>query len=139
MNFRAPDLPAMEEVAKQLIDLLPDDGIIVVEGEMGAGKTTLITQLCAALGVEDKVSSPTFSLVNEYRTSDDDLIFHFDLYRLEDPEEALDFGIEEYFDQGARCFIEWADRLGSYLPETHYVISIEDQEGTRSITFTKNQ
>jgi len=108
---------------------------VAFEGEMGAGKTTLIRFICAELGVQDEVSSPTFSLVNEYLTARKETIYHFDLYRLNTPEEALGFGIEEYLDSGKLCLIEWPGNLGEYLPSDASRIKIEDKGGVREIFF----
>lgn len=91
---------------------------------MGAGKTTLIKALCNHLGVNEVVSSPTFSLVNSYRYGTDQLFYHFDLYRLERLEEALDIGIDEYLDSGHRCCIEWPQRILSLLPEPYQELTI---------------
>ena len=107
--------------------------VILFQGAMGAGKTTFIRSLCKALGVKDIVSSPTFSLVNEYQGKPE-RIFHFDLYRIEDEAEALDFGIEEYWQGNDWCFIEWGERIPSLLPEayTEFVFTVVD-EITREI------
>ena len=85
-------------------------------GNMGAGKTTLIKEICKQLGVNDRVSSPTFSIVNEYE-AENDIIYHFDLYRMEDEEEAYQVGFEEYIDSGHWIFIEWPERLEKLLPQ----------------------
>lgn len=101
---------------------------------MGAGKTTLIKEICKQLGVEDNISSPTFSLVNEYETKNGELAYHFDFYRITDEEEALDIGIEDYFYSGNWCFIEWPENVENLLPldavEIHITI-LED--GKRNI------
>ena len=94
---------------------------------MGAGKTTLIKQFCAYLGITDEVSSPTFSLVNEYNT-EDDTIYHFDLYRIENEEELYDFGIEEYLDSNNWLLIEWPDIITPLLPDKYNSISIFSTE-----------
>ena len=96
-----------------------DETVYAFKGEMGAGKTTFIRQLCRALGVEeDLANSPSFSIINEYRSDTTaDLMYHFDLYRLESVEEALEFGVEEYFDSGALCFLEWPERIEPLLPD----------------------
>lgn len=94
-------------------------------GKMGAGKTTLIKEIIKKLGVEDNVSSPTFSLVNEYLSINNDIIFHFDFYRIEDEEEALDIGIEVYFNQNAWCLVEWPQNVENLLPLNRTEISIE--------------
>jgi len=85
-------------------------------GQMGVGKTTLIKELCRSLGVLDNISSPTFSLVNEYQTANNDKVYHFDFYRIEDEEEAFDIGIEDYFDSKNWCFIEWPENIENLLP-----------------------
>ncbi len=94
-------------------------------GKMGAGKTTLIKEIIKKLGVEDNVSSPTFSLVNEYLSKDNNTIFHFDFYRIEDEEEALDIGIEVYFNQNAWCLVEWPQNVENLLPLNRTEISID--------------
>ena len=99
--------------------------VIVFNGEMGVGKTTLIKQLCLNLGVNQATSSPTFSLVNEYIYDENQKIYHFDLYRLKSENEALDFGIDEYLYSNNWCFIEWAEKIPNLLPEPHSVINIE--------------
>jgi len=92
--------------------------IIRIDGEIGAGKTTLIAEAIKLLGIKDTVSSPTFSLVNSYKNNDKKF-FHFDFYRLNHPDEALDFGLEEYLDSGDLCFLEWAEKIIPHLP-LHY-------------------
>ncbi|MDG1261457.1 MAG: tRNA (adenosine(37)-N6)-threonylcarbamoyltransferase complex ATPase subunit type 1 TsaE [Flavobacteriales bacterium] len=135
MEWQAKDLAEMKSVGHVLAGLLSAKKVVVFDGEMGAGKTTLIRFICEKLGVTDEVSSPTFSLVNEYLVEGQRPVFHFDLYRLETPEEGLDFGIEEYFDSGSLCLIEWAENLGPYLPEELSVVKIRDIEGLRRIDF----
>ncbi len=99
--------------------------VILFNGEMGAGKTTFIKALCRSLGVFDITSSPTFSLVNQYVSDTGETLYHFDVYRLKNENEALDFGIEEYLYSGNYCFIEWAEKIPNLIPEKHTVISIE--------------
>jgi tRNA threonylcarbamoyladenosine biosynthesis protein TsaE len=99
--------------------------VIVFNGEMGAGKTTFIKALCKALGVENETSSPTFSIVNEYKTNKNETIYHFDVYRLKNEIEALDMGIEEYLYSGNYCFVEWAEKIPNLLPQNHAVINID--------------
>lgn len=93
-------------------------------GEMGAGKTTIIKAICEQLGVMDKISSPSFSLVNEYVTSKGEKIFHFDFYRLNKTSEAFDLGYEEYFYSGQLCLIEWPEKIEQLLPIPHTRINI---------------
>lgn len=116
---------------------LQNQKIFLFYGEMGAGKTTFIKAFCAALGVEDTVSSPTFSIVNEY-LSPKGKIYHFDCYRLKNQTEALDFGIEEYLYSGNYCLIEWPEKIPDLLPENYLRISIEVQpDQQRKLTITK--
>lgn len=106
---------------------------------MGAGKTTFINALSRALGVEDDpTSSPSFSIINEYRSSTTaELIYHFDLYRLENLEEAFDIGVEDYLDSGALCFIEWPDRIADILPDDTVTVDITEQaDGSRTLAVT---
>ncbi|SHN28162.1 tRNA threonylcarbamoyladenosine biosynthesis protein TsaE [Cyclobacterium lianum] len=114
--------------AELIIDLCRDFDVWVFKGEMGAGKTTLIREICRALGVVDQVSSPTFSIVNEYATDRGEIIFHFDFYRISDPMEAVEIGVEEYFHSGRYCFVEWAEKIPSFLPDSFALIEIEKQE-----------
>jgi tRNA threonylcarbamoyladenosine biosynthesis protein TsaE len=107
--------------------------VVAVYGDMGAGKTTLIKALCRSFGVTDEVSSPTFSLVNEYLTGDGKRIYHFDLYRVEDIEEVLDIGIEEYLESGSLCLIEWPACIEDLLPENANSIQLFDEGGTRRL------
>lgn len=100
--------------AKELATLLSPNSIVVFEGEMGAGKTTFIKAFCKELGIADEVSSPTFSLVNEYRLPNGNPVFHFDFYRINDISEAEDMGIYEYFDNGI-CLIEWGEKISQIL------------------------
>lgn len=117
-------LDQLGEVAQKIIEQNPNK-VILFHGEMGVGKTTLIKQLCKCLGVTDATSSPTFSLVNEYQTKDNQLVYHFDFYRLNHETEALDMGVDDYLYSGNWCFIEWAEKIPNLIPESHSVITIE--------------
>lgn len=110
--------------AKDLVELLQQCPIACFYGEMGAGKTTFIKSLCEELGVEDSTSSPTFSIVNEYRDGNDHPVYHFDFYRIKNLEEALDVGAEEYFYSGDICLIEWPQLISELIPEQYLEISI---------------
>ncbi|MDW8848694.1 tRNA (adenosine(37)-N6)-threonylcarbamoyltransferase complex ATPase subunit type 1 TsaE [Flavobacterium sp. MMLR14_040] len=117
-------LDQIQEVAEQILTQNPKK-IILFNGEMGVGKTTLIKQLCKSLGVEDATSSPTFSLVNEYYTVNNDIVYHFDFYRLNKETEALDMGVDDYLYSGNWCFIEWSEKIASLIPEEHSTVTIE--------------
>jgi tRNA threonylcarbamoyladenosine biosynthesis protein TsaE len=117
-------LDQIQEVAEQIIVQNPKK-IILFNGEMGVGKTTLIKQLCKSLGVEDATSSPTFSLVNEYYTSNNQIVYHFDFYRLNKETEALDMGVDDYLYSGNWCFIEWSEKIANLIPEEHSTVTIE--------------
>jgi tRNA threonylcarbamoyladenosine biosynthesis protein TsaE len=114
----------LELVAQQILDQNPKK-VILFNGEMGVGKTTLIKQLCKTLGVTDATSSPTFSLVNEYQTAKNETIYHFDFYRLNKETEALDMGVDDYLYSGNWCFIEWSEKIINLIPEHHTVVTIE--------------
>lgn len=109
----------LPQAAREFIEAMGDATVFAFYGDMGAGKTTFIAELCRQLGVsEDVANSPSFSIVNEYRSDTTaELIYHFDLYRLEDLDEALDMGIEDYFDSGALCLLEWPERVEELLPD----------------------
>lgn len=118
------DTNHLNQAATKFLDFFNKPGIFAFYGDMGAGKTTFIQALCSVLDVEDIVSSPTFSLVNEYRTNDNDLVFHFDFYRIETIDEVYDFGYEEYFYQNCYIFIEWPELIEELLPENAIRIRI---------------
>ena len=122
-----PTLAALPAAAAQIRAAITEAGVTVVafEGEMGAGKTTLIRALAATLGVVDDVSSPTFALVNEYRDGQDQSVYHFDFYRIESVEEAVRMGAVEYLDSGYLCLVEWPSRVGALLPTPRLEVHLE--------------
>ena len=127
----------IEQAAKFLLSNIQNQKTLLFYGEMGAGKTTFIKAFCAALGVEDTVSSPTFSIVNEYHYPEGK-IYHFDCYRLKNQYEALDIGFEEYLYSGNYCLIEWPEKIPDLLPPNYLRISLEvrsDQQ--RKLTIAK--
>lgn len=122
-------------IARELLDTGSSEKIWIFEGELGAGKTTLIKALCGVLGVVDMVSSPSFSLINEYRTAADATIYHFDFYRIKNEMEAVDIGADEYFYSGDQCFVEWPSKIPSLIPDKYLKISINlVLENQRKIT-----
>ena len=116
-------LEQLEDVVQKIITEKPNK-VILFHGEMGVGKTTFIKQFCKSLGVLEATSSPTFSLVNEYQTNTNQLVYHFDFYRLNHEIEAMDMGIDDYLYSGNWCFIEWAEKIPNLIPESHSVITI---------------
>ncbi len=124
-TFKATDLKI---IGKYLIEDLSTK-VVRIDGPIGAGKTTLISSICKTLGVEEHISSPTFSLVNTYK-SRDGIIYHFDFYRIQNAHEALDIGLEEYLESGNLCFMEWAEKIIPHLPLNydHYKLEVIDKE-----------
>ncbi|QZE14212.1 tRNA (adenosine(37)-N6)-threonylcarbamoyltransferase complex ATPase subunit type 1 TsaE [Halosquirtibacter laminarini] len=127
----------IDRVAREFLEAHSDETVFAFYGTMGVGKTTFIKALCEVLEVEDYVTSPTFSLVNEYASSKGN-IFHFDFYRIKNIQEVYDFGYEEYFYSGKICLIEWPELIDPLLPTNTVVVKLEEQEdGTRMITTQK--
>lgn len=118
-------LDEIENTARKIVAEKPNK-VILFHGDMGAGKTTFIKQLAKELGVTEATSSPTFSLVNEYHTFDNQVVYHFDFYRLKNETEALDMGADEYLYSGNWCFIEWAENIPNLIPDSHSVITIKE-------------
>ena len=138
MVFNSITTSQLPHAASEIINFAATTRIFLFYGDMGAGKTTLIKSLCEILDVTEPVTSPTFSIVNEYRGSPDK-IYHFDFYRLKNETEALDMGYEEYFYSGAYCFIEWPEKIPSFLPEHSIRITIKvTGENSRQINIEKN-
>lgn len=128
-------LDELQSVVKQLLNTKSLKKIITFHAEMGVGKTTIIKEIVKQLGVNDNSSSPTFSLVNEYRTSNEEIVYHFDLYRLNSEEEAYDMGLDEYFYSGNWCFIEWPEKTPNLIPIDHAAIHLKTLEnGKRELT-----
>lgn len=117
MEIKINGLENIASAAKAFIEAMGARRVFAFNGEMGAGKTTFIAEVCRQLGADDDSGSPTFSIVNEYRAADGSPIYHFDFYRLDSPAEALDMSAEDYFYSGHLCLIEWPDRIGNLLPE----------------------
>jgi len=126
----------LEELAEKILSLHHHHTIFCFNGEMGAGKTTLIKALCKYLGVQNIPSSPTFSIVNEYWTQENKPVYHFDFYRIERPEEAIAIGLFEYLESGHYCFMEWSEKIENILDDERAIITIERiDDQTRKITY----
>ena len=137
-NFTSNSITDLPKIATELIDFAKKEKIWLFYGEMGAGKTTFIKSLCGTLGVVGHVQSPTFSIVNEYVTQNGAVIYHFDCYRLKNIYEALDIGIEEYFDSGNLCLIEWPEKIEEILPLNYVKINISTlDDNKRNFEFEK--
>lgn len=130
VNF---SLQQLSDIAHQIIQISTEKTLLFY-GSMGVGKTTLIKEIVKQLGVDDVVSSPTFSLVNEYETRQGDLVYHFDFYRIDSDEEALDIGIEDYFNDNNWCLVEWPEKVKNLLPLDAVEIHLSlNNDGTRNI------
>lgn len=132
-----PSLSAIDAAAEEFLRRLGSRRLVAFHAAMGAGKTTFITALSRCLGVRsDAVSSPTFAIVNEYRTALGDPVYHFDFYRIAKPEEALDIGLYDYLDSGALCLMEWPENIADLLPEETLRVDITvGDDGTRTISW----
>ncbi|MDR2562978.1 MAG: tRNA (adenosine(37)-N6)-threonylcarbamoyltransferase complex ATPase subunit type 1 TsaE [Prevotellaceae bacterium] len=119
------DLAQLPSAARELLDVIRNKGVVALYGSMGAGKTSLIKAICTEAGVIEMVSSPTFSLVNRYETSEGETIYHFDFYRINCISEAYDLGYEEYFYSGDLCFVEWPELVEELLPPETIRIHLE--------------
>ena len=126
----------LDEVASEILTIYPNHRIFSFNGEMGAGKTTLIKALCKCLEIQNIPSSPTFAIVNEYWTLQNEPIYHFDFYRIERPEEAIAIGLFEYLESGHYCFMEWSEKIENVLDDERVIIKIERIDDlTRKFTF----
>ena len=134
MEIIIPSLSSINEAAQQFFAQMGDHKVIAFYGKMGAGKTTFIKALCQILGVEDVITSPTFSLVNEYTDSEGNSIFHFDFYRIKKLDEVYDMGYEDYFYGGSLCLLEWPELIEDILPEEALKVTItEEADGSRKL------
>ena len=135
MEIKINSLDNIHEAAKQFIAAMEDNTVFAFYGKMGAGKTTFIKAICEELGVTDVINSPTFAIVNEYRSDETgELIYHFDFYRIQKLDEVYDMGYEDYFYSGALCFIEWPELVEEVLPGDAVKVIIEEgEDDTRSV------
>ncbi|WP_299580953.1 tRNA (adenosine(37)-N6)-threonylcarbamoyltransferase complex ATPase subunit type 1 TsaE [uncultured Sunxiuqinia sp.] len=128
----------LPQAAEAFLKHFPEERLFAFYGKMGAGKTTLIKALCRALGSTDPITSPTFALVNEYSTAQNERIFHFDFYRIKNIEEALDIGFDDYIYSGKYCFMEWPENIEALLPDQVIAVNIEVLDtDARKITTNK--
>ena len=130
IDVKVEDMPSW---GSKIAQAVPYGTTLLMEGDMGAGKTTLTKSIVEAMGCDDVVSSPTFSLVNQYLTRDGRSIYHFDFYRIDDIEEAYDMGCEEYFYSGETCIVEWGEKASELLPDDSWVVRIVKKENSRNI------
>ena len=137
MEIKIQSLDHIHEAAREFIAAMGDNTVFALYGKMGAGKTTFVKALCQELGVEDVVTSPTFAVINEYRSDiAGELIYHFDFYRIKKLEEVYDMGYEDYFYSGALCFIEWPELIEDVLPGDAVKVYIDElEDGSRKIHF----
>ncbi|CAM1368539.1 tRNA (adenosine(37)-N6)-threonylcarbamoyltransferase complex ATPase subunit type 1 TsaE [Tenacibaculum xiamenense] len=134
-NYSLNELPS---IAKMVVENA-ESKTLLFYGEMGVGKTTLIKEICKLLGVEDIANSPTFSLVNEYKTNNNSTVFHFDFYRIENEEEAYDMGVEDYLYSNNWCLIEWPENVKNLLPLDSVIVDISLlSDGQRNIQLKTN-
>ena len=136
MEIKIQSLDHIHEAAREFIAAMGDNTVFALYGKMGAGKTTFVKALCQELGVEGVVTSPTFAVINEYRSDiAGELIYHFDFYRIKKLEEVYDMGYEDYFYSGALCFIEWPELVEELLPGNTVKVTIEElEDGSRKLT-----
>jgi tRNA threonylcarbamoyladenosine biosynthesis protein TsaE len=136
-EYRASSVADLSGISKQLISDFSLNRVILFYGEMGVGKTTLIKALCKELGVEEATNSPTFSIVNEYLTTLEKSIYHFDFYRIEDEDEVFDMGYEDYFYSNNYCFIEWPEKIPNLLTKNAVKVILELDEDNNRLIFVE--
>lgn len=136
--FRQVSIDRLSAVALDILGLTVGRTVYAFTGEMGAGKTTLIKEMCAILGVEDALSSPSYSIVNEYATTNNRVVYHMDLFRLKNPLEAVEIGIEDYLHSNCICFIEWPELIDGLLPHNTVRVEILVRDNLREISIFMN-
>lgn len=140
MQIQIPSINEIDEAAQQFIAAMDDRTVFAFYGSMGAGKTTFIKAICEALGVEDVINSPTFAIINEYRSeTTQELIYHFDFYRINKLSEAEDIGTPDYFYSGALCFIEWPEKIEELLPSDLVRVTIKENPDESRTVYVDEQ
>ncbi|MBR2262188.1 MAG: tRNA (adenosine(37)-N6)-threonylcarbamoyltransferase complex ATPase subunit type 1 TsaE [Paludibacteraceae bacterium] len=133
--MKIESLASIHQTAKEFITAMGEKKVFLFYGSMGAGKTTFIRAICEELGVKESINSPTFAIINEYKSGVGEPIFHFDFYRINKEEEAFDFGYEDYFYSGNLCFVEWPEKIENLLPEDAVKVTIQElPDGSREVT-----
>lgn len=133
MEIRIDTIDGLGRAARAFVEAAGDRRVFLFRGAMGAGKTTLIAEICRTLGVGDEVASPTFSIINEYDSAGGP-VYHFDFYRIDTPADALDLGIEDYFESGEWCFVEWPEKIEGLLPDDAVEVGISvEPDGSRIV------
>lgn len=136
-NFTAKSITDLQPIAKELLSSLGNKSLVALKGNMGSGKTTFVKTICEQLEIEDVVNSPTFSIINQYSGINGEIVYHFDYYRLEKPQEALDIGLYDYLDSGHLCLMEWPEKVEKLLPEDCVYLEIKEDilSGEREISW----
>lgn len=137
MQLKIHSLSEINATAQQFISQMGDNTVFALYGAMGAGKTTFIKAVCEELGVQETITSPTFAIINEYKSGEGESIYHFDFYRINKMEEAFDFGYEDYFYSGNLCFIEWPELVEPLLPENTVRVHIREADDCTRVIETK--
>lgn len=136
-KYIAKTISDLKPIAKELLSSLGSKKLIAFTGNMGSGKTTFIKAICEELEIIDVVNSPTFSIINQYSSHSGEIVYHFDYYRLEKPDEALDIGLYDYLDSGSFCFMEWPEKIEKLLPEECVYLHVNEDilSGEREISW----
>jgi tRNA threonylcarbamoyladenosine biosynthesis protein TsaE len=140
LEFICHKIEDLPDIARQIYEIGRDYPVWLLKGEMGSGKTTLVTAIAGVIGTTDPVNSPSYAIVNEYKSTNGNRLYHFDFFRVKDVSEILDIGFEEYIDSGDFCLIEWPELIESFLPRHHFIIHIKmPDRKTRIFNLTKNE
>jgi tRNA threonylcarbamoyladenosine biosynthesis protein TsaE len=139
MRQRTFGLSELESISKEIVDAAKGLNVWLLEGEMGAGKTTLVKAIAKELGIKEMVASPTFSIINEYKADNKRPVYHFDFYRMKNEAEAYDIGANEYFESGNLCLVEWPEKIPTLIPDHYFKIKLEiNDHQSRKIYYAKH-